>query len=152
MLFADMGGFTARSSDTTPEELVRFLNRVYTSLDSLVERHGLEKIKSAGNSDIVSAACPSRSPIMPAPSPISPSTCAMRSSGAGRFEGPARASADRHRLRRWCAGVVGTRKFFYDVWGDAVDTAARDELSRRARPGLSGTQENAPAARRTLRA
>src|SRR5438309_297164 len=44
ILFADMGGFTARASDTTPEDLVRFLNSVYTRLDSLVERHGLEKI------------------------------------------------------------------------------------------------------------
>src|SRR5207248_6675976 len=58
ILFADMGGFTSRASDTTPEDLVEFLNSVYTKLDSLVERHGLEKIKTTGDAYMVVSGVP----------------------------------------------------------------------------------------------
>jgi adenylate cyclase len=58
VLFADMAGFTARVSDTAPEDLVRFLNGVYTKLDNLVERHGLEKIKTTGDAYMVVSGVP----------------------------------------------------------------------------------------------
>jgi adenylate cyclase len=58
ILFADMAGSTASASDISPEELVRFLNRVFTSLDALVERHGLEKIKTNGDSYMVVSGVP----------------------------------------------------------------------------------------------
>ena len=58
ILFADMAGFTALASHTTPQELVRFLNGVYTNLDRLVERHGLEKIKTTGDSYMVVSGVP----------------------------------------------------------------------------------------------
>ncbi len=45
ILFADIAGYTKRASDTTPSDLVRFLDRLYTDLDALVDRHGLEKVK-----------------------------------------------------------------------------------------------------------
>ncbi|PRC62693.1 adenylate/guanylate cyclase domain-containing protein, partial [Mycobacterium sp. ITM-2017-0098] len=48
ILFADIAGYTKRASDTAPAELVRFLDRLYTDLDALVDRHGLEKVKSSG--------------------------------------------------------------------------------------------------------
>ena len=57
-MFADMAGFTARASHTDPEDLVRFLNRVFTVFDRLVERHGLEKIKTTGDSFMVVAGAP----------------------------------------------------------------------------------------------
>jgi adenylate cyclase len=53
ILFADIAGFTARASETPPEELVRFLNAVYTEFDRLVEAHGLEKIKTTGDAYMV---------------------------------------------------------------------------------------------------
>jgi adenylate cyclase len=58
ILFADMAGFTARTSDTSPDELVQFLNRVFTDLDRLVESHGLEKIKTTGDAYMVVSGVP----------------------------------------------------------------------------------------------
>jgi adenylate cyclase len=58
VLFADMAGFTARASDTAPAELVRFLNGVFTQLDGLVEKHGLEKIKTTGDAYMVVSGVP----------------------------------------------------------------------------------------------
>jgi adenylate cyclase len=49
ILFADMAGFTAWASGTAPVDLVGFLNEVFTAFDQLVERHGLEKIKTTGD-------------------------------------------------------------------------------------------------------
>src|SRR6476646_4709644 len=46
ILFADIAGYTKRASDTTPTDLVRFLDRLYTDLDALVDRHGLEKVNT----------------------------------------------------------------------------------------------------------
>lgn len=48
ILFADIAGYTKRASATTPTELVRFLDTLYTDLDGLVDKHGLEKIESSG--------------------------------------------------------------------------------------------------------
>ena len=58
ILFADMAGFTARASDTAPDELVKFLNDVFTRLDALVKRHGLEKIKTTGDAYMVVSGVP----------------------------------------------------------------------------------------------
>ncbi|PRC62424.1 adenylate/guanylate cyclase domain-containing protein, partial [Mycobacterium sp. ITM-2017-0098] len=51
-------GYTKRASDTAPAELVRFLDRLYTDLDALVDRHGLEKVKSSGDSYMVVSGVP----------------------------------------------------------------------------------------------
>lgn len=53
ILLADMEGFTSQANETPPDELVRFLNRVFSDFDRLVERHGLEKIKTTGDSYMV---------------------------------------------------------------------------------------------------
>ena len=58
ILFADIAGYTKRASDTTPTELVRFLDTLYTDLDALVDRHGLEKIKTSGDSYMVVSGVP----------------------------------------------------------------------------------------------
>lgn len=62
ILFADMAGFTSRSSDTAPDALVQFLNDVFTRLDGLVERHGLEKIKTTGDVYMVVSGVPEPRP------------------------------------------------------------------------------------------
>jgi adenylate cyclase len=62
VLFADMAGFTARASNMTPQELVQFLNSVYAQLDNLVERHGLEKIKTTGDAYMVVSGVPKPRP------------------------------------------------------------------------------------------
>jgi adenylate cyclase len=53
ILFADIAGYTERASDTSPTDLVRFLDALYTDLDALVDKHGLEKIKTTGDSYMV---------------------------------------------------------------------------------------------------
>lgn len=58
ILFADIAGYTKRASDTAPTELVRFLDTLYTDLDALVDRHGLEKIKTSGDSYMVVSGVP----------------------------------------------------------------------------------------------
>lgn len=58
ILFADIAGYTKRTSDTSPTELVRFLDGLYTDLDALVEHHGLEKIKTSGDSYMVVSGVP----------------------------------------------------------------------------------------------
>jgi len=132
ILFADMAGFTARASDTTPEDLVRFLNSVYTRLDSLVERHGLEKIKTTGDSYMVVSGVPEAVPDHAAA--LADLALEIRDELAGLVDHKGRAVPVRIGIASGpvVAGVVGTRKFFYDVWGDAVNTASRMESTSEA--------------------
>ena len=145
VLFADMGGFTARTSDTAPEELVRFLNRVYTQLDSLVERHDLEKIKTTGDAYMVVSGVPE--PVPDHAAALADLAIDMRDALVGLVDPKGRPVPVRIGIASGpvVAGVVGTRKFFYDVWGDAVNTASRMEST-----GESGKIQVAPATRELL--
>jgi adenylate cyclase len=127
ILFADMAGFTARASDTEPADLVRFLNGVFTRLDALVERHGLEKIKTTGDAYMVVSGVPEPRPDHA--EALAALALDMRDALAGLVDPKGRAVPVRIGIASGpvVAGVVGTRKFFYDVWGDAVNTAARME-------------------------
>ena len=140
ILFADMAGFTARTSDVTPEELVRFLNRVYTMLDSLVERHGLEKIKTMGDSYMVVSGLPK--PILDHADAMADLALDIRDALLGLVDPKGRPVPVRIGIASGpvVAGVVGTRKLFYDVWGDAVNTASRMEST-----GEPGKIQVAPA-------
>jgi class 3 adenylate cyclase len=127
VLFADIVGFTERASSTPPADLVRFLDRLYGAFDALVDKHGLEKIKVSGDSYMVVSG-------VPRPRPDHARALAdfaldMANVAAGL--------KDPHgqpiplRVGMACgpvvAGVVGSRRFFYDVWGDAVNVASRME-------------------------
>jgi adenylate cyclase len=127
ILFADMAGFTARASDMTPNDLVQFLNAVYTRLDRLVELHSLEKIKTTGDSYMVVSGVPESRPDHAAR--LAELALDVRDELAGLVDPIGRAAPLRIGIASGpvVAGVVGTRKFFYDVWGDAVNTAARME-------------------------
>jgi adenylate cyclase len=132
ILFVDMAGFTARASETTPEELVQFLNGVFTKLDSLVERHGLEKIKTSGDAYMAVSGVPEARPDHAAA--LADLALDMREALAGLVDPNGRAVAVRIGIASGAvvAGVVGTRKFFYDVWGDAVNIASRMESTGEA--------------------
>jgi adenylate cyclase len=145
ILFADMGGFTARASDTTPEELVRFLNDVYTKLDSLVERHGLEKIKTTGDAYMVVSGVPE--PLPDHAAALADLALDMRDALVGLADPKNRPVPVRIGIASGpvVAGVVGIRKFFYDVWGDAVNTASRMEST-----GEAGKIQVAPKTRELL--
>jgi adenylate cyclase len=127
VLFADIAGFTERASDMPPEQLIRFLNRLYSDFDALVDKHGLEKIKVSGDSYMV---------VSGVPQPRADHVEALASfaldmaDAAGRLRDshgnplPLRIGLASGPV---VAGVVGSRRFFYDVWGDAVNVASRME-------------------------
>lgn len=127
VLFADIADFTRRASQTDPGQLVEFLNELYGSLDRLVERHGLEKIKTSGDSYMVVSGVPDARPdhlhaLARLALDIAGTIAELRdplgqpvSLRIGLAAGPV------------VAGVVGNRRFFYDVWGDAVNLASRME-------------------------
>jgi adenylate cyclase len=127
ILFADMAGFTARTGDTTPDELVQFLNRVFSDFDRLVERHGLEKIKTTGDAYMVVSGVPRRR--ADHAEALARLALDIRGAAAELRDPHGRDVPIRLGIASGpvVAGVVGTRKFFYDVWGDAVNVASRME-------------------------
>jgi adenylate cyclase len=127
VLFADIAGFTERASDMPPEQLIRFLNRLYSDFDALVDKHGLEKIKVSGDSYMV---------VSGVPQPRADHVEALASFALDMADAASRLRDSRGNplpLRIGLAsgpvvaGVVGSRRFFYDVWGDAVNVASRME-------------------------
>ena len=127
VLFADIAGYTERASQSTPADLVEFLNRLYTEFDRLVEKHGLEKIKTSGDCYIVVSGVPE-----PRHDHLEALACLalnMSDAIAGLTDlmgqtVPVRIGIG---VGPVVAGVVGTHRFFYDVWGDAVNVASRME-------------------------
>jgi adenylate cyclase len=129
VLFADIAGYTQRASQSTPADLVDFLNLLYTEFDRLVEKHGLEKIKTSGDAYIVVSGVPeAREDHLEA---LACLALNMSDSIAGLEVQAGQAVPMRIGMGVGpvVAGVVGTRRFFYDVWGDAVNVASRMESS-----------------------
>jgi adenylate cyclase len=127
VLFADIVGFTERAASTAPADLVRFLDRLYGGFDELVDKHGLEKIKVSGDSYMVVSGVPRAQPDHA--TALAEFALDMVNVAA-RLKDPY-GSAVPLRVGMACgpvvAGVVGSRRFFYDVWGDAVNVASRME-------------------------
>ncbi len=129
VLFADIVGFTERASNTAPADLVRFLDRLYSAFDALVDKHGLEKIKVTGDSYMVVSGVPRpRSDHVQA---LADFALDMVGVAAGLTDPHGRSVPLRVGLATGpvVAGVVGSRRFFYDVWGDAVNVASRMETT-----------------------
>ncbi|MFT3716773.1 MAG: adenylate/guanylate cyclase domain-containing protein [Gordonia sp. (in: high G+C Gram-positive bacteria)] len=127
ILFADLAGFTAMSSRHSPGDVVGYLNALYSALDDLTDRYGLEKIKTTGDSYMVVSGVPS--PRADHLETLARFALEMRSVCDG-VRGP---EGESMHLRIGLAagpvvaGVIGSKKFFYDVWGDAVNLASRME-------------------------
>ncbi|HZU47104.1 MAG TPA: adenylate/guanylate cyclase domain-containing protein, partial [Mycobacterium sp.] len=127
VLFADIAGFTERASATAPTELIEFLDRLYTEFDALVDKHGLEKIKVSGDSYMVVSGVPW--PRHDHVHALADLALDMADAAADLKDPHGRALPLRIGLATGpvVAGVVGSRRFFYDVWGDAVNVASRME-------------------------
>jgi class 3 adenylate cyclase len=125
ILFSDIVDFTPLTTQMTPDRLVMLLNDLFSALDQLVRQFGLEKIRAIGDEFIVAAGVPSPRPDHA--EAVADFALAMR----GRL---AQFNAAHNSLLGMrigidtgpvIAGVIGTTKFSYDLWGDAMNTASR---------------------------
>jgi adenylate cyclase len=126
VLFADVVGFTPMAATMTPLRLVNLLNDVFQCFDDLVEKHDLEKIKTIGDCYMVAAGVPGERPDHAAA--LVQLAIDMREAVATRTFGD-RKLAFRIGINSGpvVAGVIGRKKFIYDLWGAAVNVASRME-------------------------
>ncbi len=127
ILFVDLVGFTTRASHVAPSELVVFLNGVFSRFDGLVAKYGLEKIKTIGDAYMVASGIPE--PRADHADAVADLALDMMAEAAELRDPEGNPVAFRIGIGSGpvVAGVVGTRKFAYDVWGDTVNVAARME-------------------------
>jgi class 3 adenylate cyclase len=127
LMFADIVEFTRLSATMSPQELVGVLNEVFTVFDRLVDQYGLEKVKTIGDAYMVVGGIPEGTDDHPAR--VAGMALDLADS-VGRIEAAARLGIT-FRIGIHCgavvAGVIGTKKFIYDVWGDTVNMASRME-------------------------
>jgi adenylate cyclase len=127
ILFCDLVGFTPLSKELAPERTVDFLSRIFSTFDRLAAEAGVEKIKTIGDAYMAAAGVPeiqsdhaariaALAPrMLSAVTDIAETTGLTLAARIGIHTGPI------------VAGVIGTHKFVYDVWGDTVNTASRME-------------------------
>jgi class 3 adenylate cyclase len=133
VLFADIVDFTPLSEGQSPQDVVTVLNGLFTEFDRLAERFGLEKIKTIGDAYMVVAGVPR--PREDHAQVLMEMALAMHAQVARHptIEGRQLQIRTGMASGPLVAGVIGERKFSYDLWGDTVNTAARMESS-----GLAG--------------
>lgn len=127
ILFADLVNFTQISTTMPATKLVYLLNEIFSTFDELTEKHGLEKIKTIGDAYMVAGGIPIVRPdhaeasaemaldMLVAIDELNVKLEATFDLRIGINSGPV------------VAGVIGTKKFIYDLWGNAVNTASRME-------------------------
>ncbi len=146
VMFADLCGFTALSRKTNPAKLVEMLNGIFTAFDLIVEKHGVEKIKTIGDcymmvgglpthrddhAQVVADAALEMVQALDQLNQVNGTDLKMR---VGIHTGPV------------VAGVIGKIKFTYDLWGDTVNVASRMESS--GLPGMVHLSEQTQEALR----
>jgi class 3 adenylate cyclase len=123
VMFVDIVGFTPLANTKSPEELVHLLDQIFSLFDSIASKHGLEKIKTIGDAYMVVGGLPmvradhayqtaqTALDMITAIEPFAPDIRVRIGIHAGTV----------------VAGVIGTKKFAYDLWGDTVNIASRME-------------------------
>ncbi|MDX1416846.1 MAG: adenylate/guanylate cyclase domain-containing protein [Candidatus Promineifilaceae bacterium] len=127
VMFVDMVGFTPLSEQLTPQESVDLLNEVFTHFDSLVEKYDVEKIRTTGDGYMVAAGVPL--PRVDHPQAMVSLALDMQQYMMHRERTAAIPLQIRIGINSGSAvaGIIGTTKFQYDLWGDMVNTASRME-------------------------
>jgi adenylate cyclase len=132
ILFADLVNFTPISAQLLPVDVVQMLNEVFSAFDKLVEKHGVEKIKTIGDCYMAAAGIPHERP------DHAEALASMALEMLDYVEGH---QFYQHHLKirigmnsgPAVAGVIGQKKFSYDIWGDTVNSASR--MQSHASPG-----------------
>ena len=119
--------FTPLAQRLPPAEMVGILDQLFSQFDALVERHGLEKIKTIGDCYMAAAGVPNPRPDharRAALLALEMRDVLAASAAAGSLGLELRIGINSGPV---VAGVIGTKRFLYDLWGDAVNTASRME-------------------------
>jgi len=145
VLFADIVAFTRFSADMSPEQLVAVLNEIFWEFDVIADSRGLEKIKTIGDAYMAAAGLPE--PV--ADHAVRAAQMALDTVDALTHFNQRRGFCLQMRIGidsgPVVAGVIGKRKFIYDLWGAAVNTASRMESH-----GVAGRIQVTDATRRLL--
>jgi len=127
ILFSDLVGFTPLAAELPPDQVVEILSTVFSRFDRAVDQHGLEKIKTIGDAYMVAGGLPE-----PLPdhcrriADLALDMVAIVEEIRGSLGIEVKARLGIH-VGPVVAGVIGSHKFIYDVWGDTVNTASRME-------------------------
>lgn len=126
ILFCDIVGFTELSSRISPEEVTKMLNEIYTAFDKLAEKYGIEKIKTIGDCYMASCGINSinehhKEQILQFAFDL------ITMSNTQLFNNQSISLRIGIHNGQVIAGIIGQKKFTYDIWGDSVNTASRME-------------------------
>ncbi|MCB0446592.1 MAG: tetratricopeptide repeat protein [Gelidibacter sp.] len=131
VLFSDFKGFTSYAEHLTPEKLVETIDHYFSKFDVIMEKHGLEKIKTIGDAYMAAGG-------LPVPEDLSVKNTVLAALEMQDFivkQHQDKEAQGEHAFEMRVgvhtgpvvAGIVGVKKFQYDIWGDAVNTASRIE-------------------------
>ena len=127
VLFADIVGFTKIAADMSPEETAFLLNDLFSAFDGLVDSYGMEKVKTIGDAYMAVAGVPESAPdhaLRGARMALAMQQAMQRFNVRNRHNWSIRVGVHCGPLM---AGIIGSRKFAYDLWGDTVNLASRLE-------------------------
>ncbi|MDX7951944.1 adenylate/guanylate cyclase domain-containing protein [Lichenihabitans sp. Uapishka_5] len=129
ILFCDIVGFTTLASRLPAARTIALLNTVFSSLDGLAKANGLEKIKTIGDAYLVAGGLPNARPDHALAVARMAVAIPEAVAAAGRSAGEHLEARIGMHTGPVAAGVIGTDKFVYDVWGDTVNVASRMETN-----------------------
>ncbi len=129
IMFTDFKGFTSLSGKLTPNELVSELSTIFTQFDEITDRHNMEKIKTIGDAYMCAGGIPVENSTHPVDAILAAFDFILYIEQFNKEMGQGNIWEIRAGLHTGpiIAGVVGKKKFAYDIWGDSVNIASRME-------------------------